>query len=119
MIRANIANRNRDLYRLPDAPIRTTEKNMKLARASQLARCGRLGSWSAAAAPAAVVVTLMAEEVVESVPGAVIVVWLNRQRAPVGSPEQERAMVPVNPEEEETLTEVEADCPGAETVTWD
>lgn len=90
MIRANIAKRNRDLYRLPEAPIRTTEKNMKLARASASARCGRPGRLSMAAALAAVVVTVMLEEAVDSVPGAVIVDGANRQVAPVGSPEQER-----------------------------
>jgi hypothetical protein len=72
-----------------------------------------------AVAPAAVVVTVIAEEVVVSVPVAAIEDWLNRQAAPLGNPEQARVMVPVNPVEEETETEVEPDPPGAEMGTWD
>ena len=72
-----------------------------------------------AVVPAATVVTVIPEEVVVSVPVAAIEDWLNRQVAPVGNPEHARVMVPVNPVEEETETEVEPDEPGAETSTCD
>jgi len=116
---ANIAKRYLDLRRRPEVPINPTERNMKLARAVHLARWARRGGSSMAEDPGAVVVTVIAEGVVLSVPGAVIEDWLNRQPAPMGNPEQAREMVPVNPVEEETATEVEPDAPGAETATRD
>jgi hypothetical protein len=91
---------------------------MKQVRASQFARWLPGGS-SLAVVPAAAVVTVIVEEVVDSVPGAVIEDWLNIQVAPVGKPEHARVMVPVKPVEEETETEVEPDDPGAEIGTCD
>jgi len=116
-IKANIARRIRDLCWRGEPPTSTTEKSMKPARVGQLAGSALCGGSSMAVVPAAVVVTVIAEEVVVGVPVAVIGDWLNRQVAPLGNPEHARVMVPVNPVEEETETEVEPDEPGAETRT--
>jgi hypothetical protein len=94
------------------------EKIAMLLRVSQGSRRGRRGERSKAVA-VAVVVTVMVEEVVARVPVALIDDGLIWQAAPAGRPEQERAMVPLNPVEEDTETEVEPDDPGAEIVTVD
>jgi hypothetical protein len=39
--------------------------------------------------------------------------------APAGSPKQERVMVPLNPVDDETDTELEPEDPGAEMATED
>lgn len=114
---ANIAKRYLDLRRRPEVPINPTERNMKLARASRFVRCKRRGKFGMAAVLAAVVVTAIVGDAVVGAPVAVIDDWLNRQVAPEGNPEQERVMVPVNPVEVLTDTDVEPDCPGAAIVT--
>ena len=58
-------------------PISTTEKNMKLARTNQFARCRRPEVFSRTAAAGAEVVTVMVETEVVSVPVAVIDDWVN------------------------------------------
>lgn len=65
------------------------------------------------------VVTVIVEAVFVAVPVALIEEGLNWQAAPAGSPEQARVMVPLNPVDEETTTEVEPEEPGAEIVTVD
>jgi DNA/RNA endonuclease YhcR with UshA esterase domain len=63
------------------------------------------------------VLTVIVEVVVFNVPGAVIEAGLNVQAAPAGSAEQAREMVPLNPVEDETITELAPVEPGAEMVT--
>lgn len=70
-------------------------------------------------AAAAVVVTLIAEEVVVALPVAFIEEGVNKQAAPEGRPEQERAMLPLNPVEKVTVTDVDPEDPGAEIFTCD
>ena len=70
-------------------------------------------------AVAAVVVTVMVEEMVIGVPEATIDEGVNEQAAAAGSRVQERAIVPVNPVEEEIVTEVKPDRPGAEIAIAD
>jgi hypothetical protein len=66
---------------------------------------------------AAVVVTVIVELVVVSVPVLLTVGTLKLQLASEGSPEQASVIVPVNPPEETTDTEVEPEDPGAEIET--
>ena len=61
---------------------------------------------------------VMVEVVVAGVPAAVTLDGLNVQVAPTGSPEQERAMVPLNPVEFTTAREVVPADPGALTFTY-
>jgi len=75
------------------------------------------GAPSMLAAAAAVIVTVIVELVVLSVPVALIDEGLNTQVAPAGSPEQARLIVPLNPVDEDTLTAVEPDDPRAVIVT--
>jgi hypothetical protein len=77
MIKANVAKRNWGLRRRLAVSISMTERNMKPATAGQLFRCGGWGYFAIAAAPAAVVVTVMVEAVVVGVPVAVIDEGLN------------------------------------------
>ena len=65
----------------------------------------------------ALVVTVIDTLVVVAVPFAVIDVGANMQAASDGSPEQARLMLPLNPLELETLTEVDPVPPGAEINT--
>jgi|HubBroStandDraft_4_1064222.scaffolds.fasta_scaffold593657_2 hypothetical protein len=65
------------------------------------------------------VVTVIVAGVVVGEPAAVTDDGLNWQAAPLGSPEQERVMVPLNPVEEETLNEAWPEPPGAEIITVD
>lgn len=67
----------------------------------------------------AVVDTVIVGDVVVGAPVAIIDDWLNRQVAPEGNPEHERVMVPLNPVEVFTDTDVDPDCPGAGTITSD
>jgi hypothetical protein len=52
-----------------------------------------------------------------SVPVAFIEEGLNTHVAPAGSPEQARVIVPVNPVEDDTFTDVDPDAPGALIAT--
>lgn len=113
----NNSGRNRIERGRPLLPITTTEKHMKHAMANQRVKGRRPGECSMAAA--AVVVTVIVGEVVVGVPVAVIDEGVNRQLAAVGSPEHVRVMVPLNPVEVDTETEVEPDDPGAEIATRD
>jgi len=93
------------------------ERNAKLPPASRRANKEPRGARSAAVA--AVVLTVMVEEFVAMVPEAVIVDGLKVHDASLGSPEQEREMVPVNPVEFDTETELDPGDPGAEIFTTD
>ena len=97
-------------------PTTTNEKSRKVPRASQ-PKCGACGGCRWAAAAAAVVVTVIVDVLDWGVPAAVTEAGANVQAAPVGSPEQASAIVPLKPVDEETLTEVEPEAPGAEMFT--
>jgi hypothetical protein len=77
MIKANVAKRNWGLRHRLEVSISMTERNMKPATAGQLSPCAGWGYFGIAAAPAAVVVTVMVEAVVVGVPVAVIDEGLN------------------------------------------
>jgi hypothetical protein len=59
----------------------------------------------------------MVEEVVVAVPVPLIDEGVNWHAAPAGRPEQARVIVPVNPLEAETATEVDPEDPGVAIVT--
>jgi len=96
-------------------PSRSPEKT-KPTPGSQWARKSCRGECSNSAA-AAVVVTVIVDGVVVSVPVAFIEEGLNTHVAPAGSPEQARVIVPVNPVEDDTFTDVDPDAPGALIAT--
>ncbi len=98
-------------------PISRAEKSIKPPAASQCPKCRCPGDCSIAVA--AVVVTMIPEVTVVSVPLAVIVGVLNTHAASEGSPEQERVMALLNPVDQVTATELDPDAPGAETTTCD
>jgi len=102
--------------RRPGMPTATNEKSRKVPRASQ-PKCGACGGCRWAAAAAAVVVTVIVDVLDWGVPAAVTEAGANVQAAPVGSPEQASLMVPLNPVDDETETELCPDAPGAETCT--
>jgi hypothetical protein len=84
--------------------------------ASQRGKGKRVGG-SSVAAVVPVVVTVIVEIVVAAVPAAVMDAGVNWQAAPTGSPKQASVMVPVNPVDEATASEIEPDEPGAEICT--
>lgn len=98
-------------------PNRTTEKNAKKTIASQREYEARPGEASFAVVAAAVVVTVIVDAVVAGVPAAATVEGLNVQAAPTGRPEHTSEMVPLNPVELATASEVVPADPGAVTVT--
>jgi hypothetical protein len=108
--------KSKDVRLLPGTPISTIEKNIKLLNASQAVANGRIEGRSIALVPL-LVVTVTVEAVVDAIPVVLIEGELNKQAAPAGSPEQARVIVPLNPVEEETATDVEPDNPGAEIIT--
>ena len=99
-------------------PTATNEKSRKVPRASQ-PKCGACGGCRWAAAAAAVVVTVIVDVLDWGVPAAVTEAGANVQAAPVGSPEQASLMVPLNPVDDETETELCPDAPGADISTLD
>lgn len=84
--------------------------------ASQRGKGKRVGG-SSVAAVVPVVVTVIVEIVVAAVPVAATDAGVNRHAAPTGSPKQASAMVPVNPVDDATASEIEPDEPGAEICT--
>lgn len=96
-------------------PSITTEKNAKIPTASQRENGARAGECRIAVV--AVVVIVIVDAVVAGVPAAVTVEGENVQAAPTGRPEHETVMVPLNPVEDKTATEVVPADPGAVTVT--
>ena len=111
-IRVTIARRNGSERRRAGALISRIEKNIKVVAASHPLPEGRIEGRRVAAVPL-VVVTVTVELVVVAVPVALIEEGLNTHAAPAGSPEQAREIVPLNPVDEETATEVDPDPPGA------
>jgi hypothetical protein len=97
----------------------TTEKNAKIPIASQRENGERAGETSlAVVVAAAVVVIVIVEAVVVGAPVAATVEGLNVHVAPTGRPEHESVMVPLNPVEDKTASEVVPADPGAVTVTY-
>ena len=115
-MRANVRSKNnpRAFCRFP--PTRTLENNsprpMIHCPTSQFILC-----CARAVAVAALVVTVIDTLVVLAVPFAMIDVGANMQAASDGSPEQAKLMLPLNPLELETLTELDPAPPGAEINT--
>ena len=96
--------------------ITTIENIARPLRASQRGKGWRVGGCSIATA-VPVVVTVIVEVVVAAVPVAVMDAGANWHAAPAGSPKQASVMVPVNPVDVATASEIEPDEPGAEICT--
>ena len=120
-INASNARRNR-WERRPGTPMSAIEKTVQTPRASHCAEDERGRKCSISEAPvvvAAVVVTVTVAGVVAGDPVAATEEGLNWQAAPVGSPEQESVMVPLNPVDEDTLNDACPELPGEEITTVD
>ena len=87
------------------------EKTKKPRKEREFARC--LG-WDRNRAAAPEVVTVIVPGTLMGVPVAMTEEGLNVQAAPVGSPEQEKVMVPLKPVEAAVENVVEPEPPGAD-----